>query len=265
MRLAHVRGIFNGLAALAGVVTLDGRALAQSDGPHTAQPERPSVATHAYTVAPGWLEIEAGGERDRLEGESQGRSLPFAAKIGLAPRVQLSVLGALERPPGSGASLPDVTVGLKWRVADDVPGVGALAILPAVTVPFDSHDGGLGTGIVGIASHDFGVMALDLNVGYARMSGSDVAPPSRETFWAAAGAGAINTRIGWTAELFGYPRAGNAALRDSIVGALLAASFTARPWLVFDAGFSVPVTGPQPNALFFGATWNAGRVWATRR
>jgi len=33
--------------------------------PHEAQPERPTVATHAGTVAPGWVEFEAGSEFDR--------------------------------------------------------------------------------------------------------------------------------------------------------------------------------------------------------
>jgi hypothetical protein len=30
--------------------------------PHAAQPERPTVATHAYTVAPGYLEVEVGAQ-----------------------------------------------------------------------------------------------------------------------------------------------------------------------------------------------------------
>src|SRR5207247_3724752 len=33
-------------------------ALVQAPDPHAAQPERPTVATHAGTVAPGWIEIE---------------------------------------------------------------------------------------------------------------------------------------------------------------------------------------------------------------
>ncbi|MDQ2767543.1 MAG: hypothetical protein M3Y30_10345 [Gemmatimonadota bacterium] len=45
--------------AIAGVVR-EGRAqradsAAAPNDPHTAQPERPTVATHAGTVAPGWV------------------------------------------------------------------------------------------------------------------------------------------------------------------------------------------------------------------
>src|SRR5262245_33997131 len=104
MRSAHVRSRLTVLLAVAGLAAFNKPVHAQDD-PHTVQPERPSVATHAFTVAPGWLEVEVGGEHDRRDGESQGTSLPFAAKIGLAPRLQLSVLGGLERAPGGGTSL----------------------------------------------------------------------------------------------------------------------------------------------------------------
>src|SRR5207248_820985 len=39
--------------------------LAQARDPHEVQPERPTVATHAGTVAPGWIELEWGSEWDR--------------------------------------------------------------------------------------------------------------------------------------------------------------------------------------------------------
>ena len=265
MRFGDIRSNLAILLAGAGLVVRSGSAYAQRDDLHTAQPERPSVATHAHTVSTGWLEIEIGGEHDRLNGESQGSRLPFAAKIGLAKRVQFSVLGAVERPPGSGLALPDVTLGVKWQFASQMPGIGALAILPTVTLPLDSMSGRTGVGIVGIASRDFGVMALDVNVGYSRTNASDAAPTSHETFWAAAGSGAFNARVGWTAELFGSPRVDIPETRDTIVAVLFGPSFTARPWLVFDTGVIVPVTGPQPRAFYVGAVWNAGRLWASGR
>src|SRR5205814_8842252 len=61
-----------------------------SKDPHAAQPERPTVATHAGTVAPGWLELETGGERDRLAPSATLISTPTVFKIGLASRVHLS-------------------------------------------------------------------------------------------------------------------------------------------------------------------------------
>ena len=46
-----------------------GRAVAQTAAgfnPHDAQPERPTVATHAYGVAPGYVELEAGLQRIQM-------------------------------------------------------------------------------------------------------------------------------------------------------------------------------------------------------
>src|SRR3977135_3648167 len=59
--------------------------------PHETQPERPTVATHAGTVAPGWVEIEAGSEFDRYTARSWGWSVPVLSKIGIASRVQLNI------------------------------------------------------------------------------------------------------------------------------------------------------------------------------
>ena len=33
------------------------------------------------------------------------------------------------------------------------------------------------------------------------------------------------------------------------------------PALVLDAGGIVPLSGPQPKALYLGLTWNLGRYW----
>ena len=72
--------------------------LAQPADPHAALPERPSVATHAATVAPGWLEVEAGWERTRASGRFGDAGLPLALKLGLTPRSQLTIATAVNRP-----------------------------------------------------------------------------------------------------------------------------------------------------------------------
>src|SRR5690242_20846335 len=51
--------------------------------PHAVQPERPTVATHAYTVAPGWVEIETGVERDDAGGGATALGIPTEVKVGL--------------------------------------------------------------------------------------------------------------------------------------------------------------------------------------
>src|SRR5438445_803082 len=65
--------------ATALIVFSAARASAQGGPPdaHAAQPERPTVATHAGTVAPGWAEIEAGIEWDRYADASHGGVAPI--------------------------------------------------------------------------------------------------------------------------------------------------------------------------------------------
>src|SRR5437660_4951159 len=92
--------------------------------PHAVQPERPTVATHAHTVAPGWVELESGLERDRFPDATRGLTATLVAKIGLAPRAQLNLTPTWQRVStgdltGSGAG--DLTVGLKWRPVDGAP------------------------------------------------------------------------------------------------------------------------------------------------
>src|SRR5678816_4022308 len=84
--------------------------------PHDAQPERPSVATHAWTVAPGWIEIEAGTEFDRYDDHAHGETAPLVAKIGLTRRAQLELQTPIVHSRGLHAAAGDLLVGVKWRV-----------------------------------------------------------------------------------------------------------------------------------------------------
>ena len=47
----------------------------------------------------------------------------------------------------------------------------------------------------------------------------------------------------------------------AIVAALFGPTLAVRSWLVFDGGVIVPLTGPQPHAVYFGVVWNLGRAW----
>jgi hypothetical protein len=236
--------------------------------PHAAQPERPTVATHAGTVAPGWLEIEAGTEFDRYADRSRGGSAPVVFKFGLAPRVQLSVQTPVVRPPGSGATgLGDLAAGLKWRVVEDAPIVGNFAILPGVKAPTGSTSTGAGTGttdvsLLFISSHEFGPVAMDVNAGYTRRGGDGAIAPKNATLWTFSFGGPARGRLGWTAELYGYPATAGPAGARSIVAVLAGPTVEVRDWLVLDAGVIAPITGPQPRAIYAGVTYNVGRLWA---
>jgi len=252
------------LAALISIRQMS--AHAQEADPHAAQPERPTVSTHAGTVAPGWVEAEAGFEADGYADSSHGDLGPIALKIGLAQKVQLTIQDSIVRAPGTGTTgFGDVAIGIKWRLVEQAPLVGNFAILPAIKVPSGSVADGDGTGttdvsLLLISSHDFGGLSLDVNAGYTARSGNGSIAPKSAAVWAAAFAGPITSRLGWTSEVFGYPGTSGEAGTRPIVGIIEGASFQLRKWLVVDAGFAAPVTGPQPHAAFVGVVYNVGQL-----
>jgi hypothetical protein len=259
------------IASLALGLGLSTPALAQAVDPHAVLPERPTVATHAWTVAPGWIEVEWGVEWDRYADHSHGAGLPVVAKIGLGPRAQLNVLDTAVRPPGGGSvHAGDVAVGVKWRLTDGAPVVGRFAILPIVKFPTGSAVVGSGTGttdagLLLISSHDLGPVAMDLNAGYTRRSGDGLTAPRSWTVWTASFGGPAHGAVGWVAELYGLPPTPGPAGQDNIMAVLVGPTVTVRVWLALDGGVIVPVTGPQPRAVYFGGVWNIGRVWKSNQ
>jgi hypothetical protein len=235
--------------------------------PHTVQPQRPTVATHAGTVAPGWIEFELGSEFDRYADASHGSVAPLLAKVGLAPRLQLEIQTLVVRPAGRQITgIGDSTIGLKWRLAEDAPIVSDLAVLASVKVQTGSADSGTGTGstdlnLLLISSHRLGPVAMDLNVGYTRRWGDDTLIPSVATVWTASFGGPAYGRLGWVGELYGYPATSGPAGADSIVAFLAGPTFAVRRWLVLDVGRIVKIAGPQPRAIYAGVTYNAGQLW----
>jgi hypothetical protein len=243
---------------------LSAPAVAQQDQ-HAVQAERPTVATHAGTVATGWFEIETGVERDQLD-PGLFIGTPTTLKLGIGSHAQLSIWGSVPQPDSSGFGPGDLSVGVKWRLLDDATIVGDFAILPSVKLPTGSVSAGRGTGttdvsILAISSHDFGGVAMDLNVGYTHRSGNGTQAPVNAMLWTASFGGPAVKSLGWVAELYGYPSTTGPAGQASIVAFLAGPTYTAWKWLALDAGLIVPVTGPQPHALYAGAVWNVGKVW----
>ncbi len=232
--------------------------------PHAVQPERPTVATHAGTVAPGWFEIETGLERDRFNPSATTTSSPTLLKFGLTSNAQLSVFGPLVQD--SAATGPgDVSVGVKWRLLDDAPFVGDFAVLPAVKFPTGSANNGTGTGTTDvsmllISSHELGPVSMDINVGYTRRSGNGSNAPRNATLWTFSFGGPVGGSMGWTAECYGYPATTGPAGQASIVALLGGPTFLVKKWLALDAGVIIPLAGPQPHALYAGAVYNVGRM-----
>jgi hypothetical protein len=241
-------------------------ASAQQSDPHAVQPERPTVATHAGTVATGYLEIETGIERDRLESHSIAYGVPTLFKIGISRRAQLSIGAPMSRPPRGDFRLADLTVGVKWRLVNDAPIVGDIALLPSVKLPTGSEKNGTGTGttdvsLLAISSHKYGTVEIDINAGYTRRDGDGSHAPRDAAVWTLSSGGPLSGPIGWVVECYGYPGTHGAAGQAPIVALLAGPTYAARTWLALDAGEIIPVSGPQPRAFYAGGVYNVGRLW----
>ena len=259
------------LAAFVGLAVRPAHLAAQAPAPdpHAVQPERPTVATHAGTVATGWLEIEAGTEFDRYADGSRGALAPVLLKLGLAPRLQLSVQVPVVRPAGASTiGLGDLSIGFKWRLMKAAPVVGDFAILPGIKVASGSADSGTGTtdiSLLLISSHELGQLGMDLNFGYTHRSHDGTSAPRTAIVWTASLGGPARGVLGWVAELYGYPPTSGPAATASIIAFLGGPTVQVRTWLVLDGGVIVPITGPQPRALYVGVVYNVGRLWNSDR
>lgn len=270
-RTAPVGQWLGGITLMLGVLALAAPAHAQTGGapdPHDAQPERPTVGTHAYTVAPGWVEVEAGFERQPTGRLSDSLAVPLVAKIGVGTRVQLNVAPAWQRDSGDGgieSGMTDLLLAVKWRLADDAPLVGDVAVQTAVSLPTGSADAGRGTGAAGlnllvISSRQLGSVAVDINVGYARQGGDGTIAPQHSTLWSVSTGFPVARRLGWTAEVFGLPGTSGPAGAPPTVAFLTGPTLTLRGSMVVDAGAIFSVVGFGRTAVYGGVTWNVGRL-----
>jgi hypothetical protein len=235
---------------------------AEGRQPRAVQPERPSVATHAGTVSPGYVEVESGFERDRSDDGSTVGSVPTLLKFGLGPRTQLSIQLPLVGGTGTRSGLGDVAVGVKWRIVEDDPLLQDFAVLPQVKFA-TGGDRGTGTTDVSlllIDSRTVGPVSVDLNVGVTRRSGDGSQVPRVATLWAVAAGIPVRGTLGWALESFGYPGTSGDAGAPPIVAILTGPTLLLLPELELDAGVIIPVVGSPPRGLYAGFVTNLGRL-----
>src|SRR3989442_13869422 len=91
-----------GWFAIAALLSAYPCILLSAQSPHAANPERPSVATHAYTVAPGYVELEQGVRAQRVGNFRDQRKWGVNLKIGGARPLQLGLFGTGYSRPGQG-------------------------------------------------------------------------------------------------------------------------------------------------------------------
>jgi len=198
---------------------------------------------------------------------ADGLTLPTVAKIGVATHAQLELNLPAVKLPGATIGIGDVGLGIKYRLVDDAPLLGAFAVLPSIKAPTGDANVGRGTGttdvsILAISSHKFGDFAIDLNAGYTRRSSGGA--PSSATMWTASFGGPLRGPSGWVFECFGFPGTGGPFGQAPTVALLAGPTLLAMQSLAFDAGVIVPVRGPQPHALYAGLVYNVGEIFSRR-
>lgn len=245
---------------------------ASAPNPRAVQPERPTVATHAYAVAPGYVELELGVQEMQPAGISQFQ-LPAVLKIGLLPRTQLELQGGYARygaaappsglPVAAAGGAMDLAIALKQRLVDGAPILADFALQGAVKFPTGADGVGSGTtdlSLLLISSRLIGPAELDLNAGYTHRSGDGAAVPTSATLLTASLGTPIVGAVGGVLEVFGYPATSGPAGTATSVGLLLGPTLQLRPWLVLDAGGILNIRNMGANALYAGLTYNLGHL-----
>lgn len=229
-------------------------AVAQS--PREANPERPTFATHAYAVAPGYAELEQGLSARGVSSLREETSWDVNLKFGISRHVQVAVFGPMYARTAAGNGIRDIGATVKLRTAVS-PRVAA-AMVTSVTVPTGSAERGLGAGralgaLTAVLSADLPqAFHMDLNAG---PQGIGAGEP--QWFLSIGGARAVG-RASVAVEVFQFTPGGAGSRLTGVLGAV-----TLRPaaWVVVDAGGVAGTTDCTPDQLFVGITTNVGRVF----
>ena len=227
-----------------------------AQSPRAANPERPTVATHAYAVAPGYGELEQGIAIRGLRSLAEATSWDLNLKLGLARGWQLGVSGTAYGRTDSGTGVGDLGVALKGRT--DLTATTAVAVVPSVTLPTGAHGTGLSAGrtlgaLVGVVSVNITpAWHVDLNLGPTGIG-------AEKTQWFG------STGVTWsrgaaalTTELFGFTAGGSGPRQRGVLVAVLT---TLGESVVADAGGVWGATSGTPDQLFVGLTTNLGRLF----
>ena len=262
------------MLALIAVVSVGAPATNQAQegtDPRGVQPERPTVATHAHTVAPGYFELESGVEGDRAGQGTRTWFAPNVLKVGLTSHTQLNVSSAAYKKSGNGQSsgIGDVTVGLKWRLLDDRPILGDFALIPAIKFANGSPADGTGSGtrdlsLTAISSYDIHGVAMDLNATYTRVGSTTSTPVTSAALWTASFGFPVAGQLSWVAEFFGFPTIDGSGSPSS-TAFLTGPTFLISPAFNLDVGIITPLRGELRNALYAGFVWNMGSPFARGR
>ena len=251
-----------GLSMLA--VALSGFAQADQEQPG-ATPFRPTVTSGASLSAPGWLELEFGGQRLGGNGVDRRNSWPYLLKYSVNDRFALLLGGdayvlatPAQAPRISGPG--DTTLTLKYRAPDAPEGI-SFGLEATVKLPTAAD--GLGSGerdfsLKGIYGLDLpNGLHLDTNLVATRLGTVLMDQGNYQWTWAAA----LSRQFGdaWTlaGDFSGTAQSG----APSTAQFLSSASYALSKRLVIDGGLAVGLNSHSPRfTVFSGLTVLMGKV-----
>ena len=241
----------NRVTLLASVALLTPGWPVVAQSPRAANPERPTVATHAYAVAPGYVDVEQGISARGSTSLASATSWDLNVKIGIASHIQLGLFGPGYLRIGARHGIGDWGAALKLRT--DLSEEFAIAVVPAMTLPTGNERWGLGAGralgqlpFVLSVNGPAGLHA-DLNAGPLGIGAGTPQWLTTASFSRPLGA------LGVSAELFRIS-AGAAGPRQA--GMLGALTVTPVQWMVIDAGGTIGLGSGSLDGIFLGMTTN---------
>ncbi len=234
---------------------------AEDEAP-SATPYRPTVSNPADLSAPGYVELEAGGQRVLEEAHTNVNSFPYLVKYAFSENAGLLLGGNafIRQTDPAGQSLSGVgdtflLLKLRHTLDDD----SALGVEFGPLIPTARN--GLGaskTGFLsnGIYSRNFGSLHLDVNAGFNFQSDAPSNASHWQTTWASALSQQFTEHWGAALELSGSYQRNEPSTRQ----ALVAFNCNLSKRIVLDAGFAHDLDHGHSKTLFAGGTFLLGRL-----
>jgi hypothetical protein len=227
----------------------------------TSNPTRPNWDTSASTTQCGVVEMDSGWQQQPMGGGVSQTMMLSSMRYGLTPKLDLR-WGTTNLITQSGGGTPTLHgIGDQWlmaryRFVEQSKWMPALAFLYGAKVPTANPAKGFGSGYVDhqlvlIASRDFGKNHFDFNA-VGTVAGEPGGHDGAAQFGLALTRPATQ-KLSLMLESYGGPQPGTP---DRFGAAFAGASYTLRPRLVADAGYSRTYTAGSPRGqLMFGFTY----------
>ena len=249
-------GVMHRATLLASVALVFGALPGVAQSPRAVNPERPTVATHAYAVARGYVEIEQGVAARGSASLSEATSWDVNVKIGLAPHLQLGIFGPGYARNSAGHGIGDWGLALKLRT--DITDRIVVAAVAAISFRTGKQRLGLGAGRV------LGQLPLVLSMNgplglHADLNAGPIGIGAGSPQWltTASFGRPLGGPLGVTAELFRISAGAAGPRQAGLLGALLV---TPVQWMAIDIGGTLGLGSGSSDVIFLGLTTNLGRL-----